>query len=124
MTDGGGFAAQESVDGKWPYTTRPGAAGLWRQPLPGGRAVQVLTTLRPSDWGNWAVTESGVYYVRREAGAELHRWDPTNGRDDRVTLLDRLPDHPALAVSADGGRAIVVRLEWSDSDILPDEDFH
>lgn len=124
VTDDGAFAAQESPDGRTLYTTRRGTTGLWQRPVSGGEPVLVDPALQPADWANWSVTAAGVYTVRRDAGgAALYLRDPVTGGSARVAGLDRFPEHPALAVSADGRRAVATRLDRSNSDLLLVEDF-
>ena len=86
VTRGGGFAPQESPDGRYLYysrdarvdisgPTRGGTQGIWRVRTSGERAwaeAELLGALSsPILPGAWAATAEGVYVVSRPRGASL-----------------------------------------------------
>jgi DNA-binding winged helix-turn-helix (wHTH) protein len=69
MTRNGGFAAYESYDGKMLYyaKTREEYPEVWEMPVTGGPEKSVSPLLRPGTWANWAVTETGILFLNRDA---------------------------------------------------------
>lgn len=65
ITQHGGRAALESVDGRFLYIARSDTAGIWRIPAHGGTATLVLAQIAPSDWGSWTVAQDGIYFIDR-----------------------------------------------------------
>ncbi len=65
VTNDGGFAAQESSDGTELFFARAEEPGIFRMPVDGGPAEQVVSEMELYDWGSWAVTERGIYFLQR-----------------------------------------------------------
>jgi hypothetical protein len=79
----------------------------------------LLRALEPSDWGNWAVTEHGIYFVRRDTGTPLLAYYSfATGRIFRVTTLPNIPRHSSLSVAPGGEWFLHTRVDRSESDIL------
>ena len=74
VTKQGGFAAFESPDGKYLYYAKLDVAGLWRIPVEGGQESLVLDQLKPRQWGYWAVTDDGIYFINSESEPHVGRW--------------------------------------------------
>lgn len=120
ITRGGGYHGRESPDGRWVYFTRWQRGGLWRIPREGGAETQVLgDELGAREWGNWAPTPEGVYFVGREGGGDvLALWDPERGEVVHRVFLAQTPVHPSLALAPARDAAFVVELEGLESDLL------
>jgi len=129
VTHGGGFAALESPDGRYVYFTRPDADGLWQQPVDGGEAVQLLDRLAANDWGNWAVTEAGLYFVDRayplhttpagaEAGAALVVYDFTTRTITPLFQPGSPIANPGLTVAPDDAYLLYVQIGESEADLM------
>lgn len=119
VTQDGGFGPMEGPGGAWLYYTRPDTSGLWRRPSTGGAEERVLDHLAFRDWGNWAVTASGIYYVQRQPLALAYH----DFKTGQATLLHRLSTaipgmDPALDVSADGRLILLGQVDRSESDIM------
>ena len=65
VTTDGGYAALESLDGRWLYYTRLDRPGLLRRPAAGGADELVAGDVRAEDWPNWGVLDRGVFYLTR-----------------------------------------------------------
>ena len=124
ITQDGGFGAFEGPDSQHLYYVKKDTSGIWQLPLsdaglPRGPSTRLLAGLQPVDWGNWAVHERGIYYVRRtDEKALLVNYHFSSNRTTRVAYLDALPKHPSLAVSPNGDLVLHARVDRSESDIL------
>ncbi|MDX1419079.1 MAG: winged helix-turn-helix domain-containing protein [Rubricoccaceae bacterium] len=122
----GGFVGEPTADGRALVFSRADAPGLWRRSLPDGPAARLDTTLALSDWGSWAVTDTGVFLVGRGAdGTHLVRLDPTTGARETVRRdLGPLPSRePALVVSRDGRVVVLARATRVESALVLVEPF-
>jgi Tol biopolymer transport system component/DNA-binding winged helix-turn-helix (wHTH) protein len=63
VTRHGGFTAFESYDGKTVYYSKRDGEGIWSIPVGGGAETRVTDAPRIGDWGNWAVSENGLYLL-------------------------------------------------------------
>lgn len=125
VTFRGGYNAFESPDGRYLYYAKKGEPGLWRYGLLGDEdETLVLGALEPFDWGNWALTRDGIYFIRREAiGPTIRFYSFLTGRSSPVATLDEVPEQPSLAVSPDGRIILYTHVDRNESDILLVEDF-
>jgi Tol biopolymer transport system component/DNA-binding winged helix-turn-helix (wHTH) protein len=116
MTAAGGYAAEESPDGRWLYFSRADAAGIWRRRLAAGAdaaAERVTDRLAPEDWADWAVGERGLYLRallpgRQEASLVFL----ASGSSEPVELAP-LPEQgwSGFAVSPDGEWLVYPRAD-------------
>ena len=118
VTQDGGFAAYESVTGDTLFYSKRSARGFWMRPTDGGPETQVLDDLALPDWGNWAVTEGGLYFVRRGGdGTTIAFHDFATGSSWTVASIPNIAS-PSLEVSPDGQRLLYARIEQSNSDLI------
>ncbi len=128
VTADGGYTAVEAPDGLFLYYTKKDMPGLWRKPLDAARGepaeeTLVLGGLAPQDWANWAVTPTGIYFVRRiEERSQLRFMPFATGRSMLVSPLGNTPAEPALAVGPNG-TVLIAQVDRSESDIILVEDF-
>ena len=126
MTDAGGYTGEESADGSEVLYTKYGvrrAVGAARRRRPGAarhrRADPDLAT-------SWAVTDAGVLFPHRTAGAlRVLRVDPATGATDtlRLALGQFMPAEPGLTASADGRRVVFAQVDRVESDLMLVEPF-
>jgi Tol biopolymer transport system component/DNA-binding winged helix-turn-helix (wHTH) protein len=118
VTTDGGYAALESLDGRWLYYTRLDRPGLLRRPLAGGPDEVVDGNVRAEDWPNWGVLDRGVFYLTRpdDGDPQLTIADTPAGPP---RLLTRLPEFAwnGVAVSRDGARVLDARYDRRDANI-------
>ncbi|MGI9167228.1 MAG: TolB family protein, partial [Pyrinomonadaceae bacterium] len=122
VTKQGGFAAFESLDGKYLYYAKLDAAGLWRIPVEGGEESLVFDQLKPREWGYWAVADGGIYFINSEAKphATIEFFSFATSRVTPVATIEKEPINWAsnLAISPDGRWILYTQLDQSDSDIM------
>lgn len=138
ITQNGGFAAMESVDGTWLYFMKRDEPGIWRMrmrasteerrsedsPRVGGPAELVQPGVATFDWGNWTINRTGLYFVRRgPEGVEVHRRPPEADSSYVVAILNHLPKEPALSIAPDGRTIYFTRADRMGSDIVVVEDY-
>jgi Tol biopolymer transport system component/DNA-binding winged helix-turn-helix (wHTH) protein len=118
-TPGGGYASEESPDGRWLYFTRADGPGIWRQSLPAGAPERVTDRLAPEDWGNWAVGTGGVFLrVRRPHEEDAFVAFLAEGSSE-PELLAPLSEQgwSGLSVSPDGSWIVYPRADKHTCDI-------
>ena len=125
VTYRGGYNAFESPDGRYLYYAKKGEPGLWRYGIASSEdETPVLGALESFDWGNWALTERGIYFIRREAvGPTIRFYSFDTGRSAPIATLESVPEQPSLAVSPDGRTLLYTHIDRNESDILLVEDF-
>jgi Tol biopolymer transport system component/DNA-binding winged helix-turn-helix (wHTH) protein len=122
VTAGGGYAAQESPDGRWLFFTRADAAGIWRQSASGGAAAQaerVTGRLAPEDWANWEAGERGLYlheHCSRHEGPALALLPYGASEPVHLGPLSE-QGWPGFSVSPDGEWVIYPRVDRHTCDI-------
>lgn len=122
VTSNGGFAARESIDGNMLYFTKPNEFGVWMRSVVEGNESVFVEHLDPGDWGNWQITERGIYLVnRRETdNPVISLKEFTTG--EIITILEpghSIPTHDAaLAANTRGNRIMLGRQERRESDLM------
>jgi Tol biopolymer transport system component len=117
----GTYAAKESRDGRFLYTTRAEERGIWRQPAgsPGGAAERVVDALAPEDWADWEPGARGVYYkapaADRRGSAVAFSGVGAQRPVEVVKLAD--PGWSGLAVSPDETFLLYARVDRHACDI-------
>jgi Tol biopolymer transport system component len=120
VTQDTGTAPAISPDGRYLYFTRAdGAEGLWRMPVVGGTAVQVVPRLYRY---NYAVARDGVYYVTPRPKSVIRFVDPDSGASRDVLAVDRLVDL-GLALSPDGRFLLYTQEDYVGQDLMLVENF-
>ena len=107
VTQNGGFDAFESLDGQTVYFSRFDRAGIWSKPARGG-TESVVVARRPQIgfWGNWAVTERGIYFLDFEAEPKpsIDFYSFATRRISNVLGLEKKPVRlqASMSATADG----------------------
>ncbi len=119
VTDEGGYAAFESLDGRSLYYTRLGQRGLWRRPTAGGRDTIVTEAIEAEDWPNVAAVDGGISFVTNPDDGDP-RLAMLDERTHQTRLLTRLPAFAwsGVAVSRDGARILYARADRRDANIV------
>ena len=120
VTHNGGYLAQESPDGNTLYYSKYGEPGLWKREGD-GKEVLVISDLMLPDWGNWAVTETGLFYIARNQ--QMASLTFNNLISDSTQVLAQFPlyvlsQESGLSVSPDGSQLLLTRTDRSESDIM------
>ncbi len=127
VTKQGGFAAQESRDGKTLYYSKnlqfPGwrkYRGLWKVPVDGGQETLVLKELRPGMIDCWGLTGEGIYFYNENTDTI----DFFSFATRRITQIAK-PEKQGgpLAVSPDGRWILFSQVDVHTSHIMLVENF-
>jgi Tol biopolymer transport system component len=123
MTQSGGFAANESADGRWVYYARGRSVnGLWRVRTDGTREELVTDRLRAGMWGYWALSSRGIYFADRErdGGWALYLLSLGRSAPDRVAFFDKplIEADSGFAIRPDERELLFTQIDQSGSDIL------
>jgi Tol biopolymer transport system component/DNA-binding winged helix-turn-helix (wHTH) protein len=129
LTLQGGFAAFESPDGKTVfYAKGRDLPGLWSVSAAGGSERLVTDMLKAGYWGNWAVAQAGLFFIRPlpPDAAEVDVYEFSSGRIHRVARLERDPpfSDSGFAVTRDGRKVLYSQVDQSSSEIIIVENFH
>jgi len=114
ITHDGGQASFESADGKTLYFSKLSGGGIWAIPATGGEAQHVTDALHFGYWGEFAVTENGLYLVDSDAdpGPALMYYSFRTRQLKRILNLNGQPKAVAwsanLGASRDGRTVLVV----------------
>ncbi len=121
VTREGGFAAFESYDQRWVYYCRQSSPGIWRVPREGGPESQVTPDLATNLWGQWALSQTGIFYAVFPAKGQraILRQDLTTGKTTVSRLLTHLPVQydSGMGVTRDESLLVWSQLDQAGSDI-------
>lgn len=126
VTQGGGFGAWESTDGRWLYYTQDrGGRAIWRLPVSGGTEEVVFQGLDAGMWGNWRLHNDTIFFAGVQPPYSLRAFDLTTRKE---TQLATLPNRPlvgdaGLAVAPDGSSVFISLSEPVASDLFLVEQF-
>jgi Tol biopolymer transport system component len=127
ITQHGGFAAFESYDAKTLYYSKLDRGGIWKMPVGGGQEVLVTDSLHLGYWGNFAVTDNGLYLVDADAkGAPaIMYYNFQTRRLSPILTFEKgpVPWTPNLAASRDGRTLLYAQVEFANSTISMAENF-
>ena len=127
ITQHGGFAAFESYDAKTLYYSKFDRGGIWKMPVGGGQEVLVTDSLHLGYWGNFAVTDNGLYLVDADAkgGPALMYYNFQTRRLSPILTFEKDPVTwtPNLAASRDGRTLLYAQVEFENSTISMAENF-
>jgi Tol biopolymer transport system component/DNA-binding winged helix-turn-helix (wHTH) protein len=107
VTRHGGFAAEESEDGKDLFYVREGSpASIWKMPVGGGDESEVDGAIHPVDWAAWTLVKDGMLFVEPsvddDVGVSL--FDLSSKQVRHLADLDKAPFW--LTATRDG-RAVI-----------------
>ena len=121
ITKMGGYAPLESSDGQYLYYARRSPSdGIWRVPVGGGEEVQVIPAI--DTWGNFAVTERGIYFVPPEKGT-IEFYDFATRQARTVAKADKPLDF-GLDATPDGRFVVYAQTDRNTDELLLVDNFH
>ena len=118
ITTDGGYAAQESSDGRTIYFTRLDRAGLWTMPAAGGDPRLLVPGVRAAETANWRATPNGIYYLGATADQPVVRRAPLAGGTATDVAWIGNYSWPGFAVTPDGTRVIYAHWDRRESNIM------
>jgi Tol biopolymer transport system component/DNA-binding winged helix-turn-helix (wHTH) protein len=125
VTHGGGFAAFESYDAKTLYYSKFTGGGIWSVPSNGGEERHLTEALHLGDWGNFTVTEGGLYLVdsSTEPGPTIRYYNFQNRRTIPIIMLKQnaLQGTSNLSSSRDGRTVLYAQSECKGSILMAEK---
>jgi Tol biopolymer transport system component len=119
VTVNGGFAAIESTDGKTLYYAK--GSRIWQTPTGGGTEAEVIRRL--SEWGNFDVTDSGIYYISSGGlAAEIRFWSFATRRNTRMAMIEKRPAF-GLAAALDNSAVLYSQFDAESTELVLIENF-
>jgi Tol biopolymer transport system component/class 3 adenylate cyclase len=123
LTRQGGFAPLPSPDGKFVYYAKgAGTPGIWRVPPDGGVETRVMDDLQVSFWGQWAVADTGIYFMnageKQKAGIHLFRFSTSKVEHIFTPEKPPIPWTDGLAVSPDGHTILYTQVDQRTTNIM------
>jgi Tol biopolymer transport system component/DNA-binding winged helix-turn-helix (wHTH) protein len=125
VTRHGGFAAFESYDGKTLYYSKFAGGGVWSLPVNGGEEQHLTEALHVGDWGNFTVTEAGLYLVdsSTEPRPTILYYNFQNRRTTPVVMLkqDAKAGTSNLSSTRDGRTVMYAQSECKGSILMAEK---
>jgi eukaryotic-like serine/threonine-protein kinase len=123
VTRQGGFASQESADGKYLYYAKGRSTeGLWRKRLPDGPEEPFVPGLATGFWGYWTLAKTGAYFLDWSGpGNPANLWFQSFAGGRKA--IGKIEGPPVVAdagftISPDGKYILFSQMDQSGSDIL------
>ena len=118
VTTSGGYAGQESPDGRSILFTRLEEPGVWTMPATGGTPRLLVPAVRAAEYANFRVTTHGIFYVGVTADQVVVRKAPlTGGPGADVAWLGNY-SWPGFTVTPDGARVLYAHWDRRESNIM------
>jgi Tol biopolymer transport system component len=127
VTQGGGYCARESSEGRMLYYTRPGGRSvgsgpIWRVPCDGGEETPVLN--REILWADWAVRPEGLYFATQTGKKYLIEFFSfQTGKVVPFYQEETLNVCVFLTISPDGKWLLYTEYIYPESDLMLVENF-
>ena len=119
LTTEGGFMALEDWQSGTLYFSRRETGGIWKRDAATGETLPVVDDLFPEDAQNWALSQSGIFYVRSSRFQQEMVFQRFDGRDSRsVCRLSFVSPYPGMSVSQDGRFVYFGKVEAYESDLM------
>ncbi|MEQ9266481.1 MAG: winged helix-turn-helix domain-containing protein [Balneolaceae bacterium] len=128
VTTNGGYYGAESVDGQFLFFTKHRVAGLWRLNLNSMEEELIIPELSSLDWGNWVVTENGIYFFQRRQSARVSSvsfYKFSSGEIETVAeIRNSVPVlDPSIAITPDQKKLLIGLITGYQGDLIMIEDF-
>jgi Tol biopolymer transport system component len=129
LTHQGGWAPQQSPDGKMLYYQKQFSdTAIWKMPPEGGLESPVLESATVADLYLWQPFDDGIYFVQRVRNSSISTEDRIQFFDfatQKITTLGRLEKRAnlGLSVSPDRRQVIFTQIDQDEHDIMLVENF-
>jgi len=126
VTRKGGFGSFASSDGKFLYYVKDNENGIWRMPTTGGDEIAVLPQFPSEHWGDWALVDTGIYYVDKVGHPAIKFLNFANHKVTKIVEVESLPvpGDPGFTVSPDEKQIVFSQLDRSAVDLMLVENFN
>jgi len=118
ITTSGGYAGQESPDGRSILFTRLEQPGVWTMPVEGGTPRLLVPAVRAAEYANFRVTAGGIFYVGVTADQVVVRKAPLEGGPGVDVAWLGNYSWPGFAVAPDGSRVLYAHWDRRESNIM------
>ena len=118
LTQEGGFFAQPDPGGGALWFSKLNHKGIFRLDMASGNVVEAWSGLGLSDWANWQICSSGLYYVQRPNNSLMHQ--PFAGVPRVVYRAQRTFPYlgPAFHVDREERTVVFGQITQSDDEIM------
>jgi Tol biopolymer transport system component/DNA-binding winged helix-turn-helix (wHTH) protein len=128
VTTEGGYESMGSPDGRFLYYNKYGfnTVGIFRIPVEGGPEAMVYNLPQLESFGDWFVTNEGLYFIHRydvigkiTSRPAIKFLNFTTGEVSELVALDKDPgSNPGLNISPDGRWLIYAKEDFCNHDII------
>jgi len=120
----GGYYAKESMDGKYLYYSKFKKSGIWQLDLETKIEERVIDSTATIDYANWALTSSGIFYVKRNIGnfnsSKIKFYD-FKSRKEKLIINTSKPipaNDNSITISPDNSTILFGQTNGYDSDLI------
>ncbi len=126
VTRKGGFGSFASSDGKFLYYVKDNENGIWRMATTGGDEIAVLPQFPAEHWGDWALVDTGIYYVDEVGHPTIKFLNFVNHKVTKIVEVESLPPpgDPGFTVSPDEKQIVFSQIDRSAVDLMLVENFN
>ncbi len=129
LTKNGGFDAFESYDGKDLYfVQKPNNTEIFKLSFAGGEEQSVDKRLSGLSWGDWELTDKGIYFAKPDTGQKGHIYfySFSSRQINQIAATEKTiyPYSGAFAASPDGHSLLFTQVDRTESDIMLIQNFH
>jgi eukaryotic-like serine/threonine-protein kinase len=125
VTRSGAYEGRPSPDGRTVYYTKSGSAGccsMWSIPVGGGPELPIPELAQFSIDRSWGVIRDGIYFIAREnqTRQSVRFFSFATRQVVEILRLEKDPGwiFPAVALSSDGRRLLVVQTDREVNDLM------
>ena len=126
LTRQGGFAAFESLDGRFIYYAKTAAnPDIWKIGLEDRQETAVVPSLHVSQWTSWALVDRGIFFVREPADGHpvLRFLDFATANVKDIAPLTKQPWPLWVSASANGRFVLYQQIDMYVSNVMLLENF-
>ncbi len=120
ITNNGGYAVEVGSNENI-YFTKFDSTGIWEKSLITGLEKRIIEDLHLFDWGNFVITEQGIYYISRisaSADPSLRFYDFELSSTELVMKLNNIPNVAGMSLSGDKKKVLITQRVSTNSDVV------
>jgi Tol biopolymer transport system component len=125
LTAHGGWAPEESADGRYLFYTKSKLNGIWRMPLSGNEDEQVVSNVAGAGT-SYGVGRRGIYFIELPNGGRRQHLAFLSFATGQVISLANIPYKVdmGLTISRDEQTLLYSQMDHVNSDLMLVEHFH
>ncbi|RNC79607.1 MAG: hypothetical protein ED557_13870 [Balneola sp.] len=120
ITQNGGYSVKAPSNENI-YFTKFDSTGIWEKSLINGVEERIIEDLHLFDWGNFVVSEKGIYYISRlsaSANPALKFYDFESLETELVLNLNNIPNVAGMSLSGEERRILITQRVSNNSDVI------